>query len=95
MPAGKQRQIVAFANGRVQGVGYRAFCADEATLLGVTGYAKNLSDGRVEVVAEGDESSLRQFVERMREGPRWSRLEDVIYRWEEPAGAFAGFEVVI
>lgn len=95
MPAGKQRQIVAVAKGRVQGVGYRAFCADEATLLGVTGYAKNLSDGRVEVVAEGDESSLRQFVERLREGPRWSRVEDVIYRWEEPAGAFAGFEVVI
>ncbi len=95
MPPGKQRQIVAFAKGRVQGVGYRAFCADEATLLGVTGYAKNLLDGRVEVVAEGDEASLRQFVERLREGPRWSRVEDVIYRWEEPVGAFAGFEVVI
>ncbi len=95
MPAGKQRQIVAFSKGRVQGVGYRAFCADEATLLGVTGYAKNLADGRVEVVGEGDESSLRQFVERMREGPRWSRVEDVIYRWEEPGGQFAGFEVVI
>jgi acylphosphatase len=95
MPAGKHRQIVAFAKGRVQGVGYRAFCADEATLLGVTGYAKNLADGRVEVVGEGDESSLRQFVERLREGPRWSRVEDVIYRWEEPAGAYVGFEVVI
>jgi len=88
-------RFTVYFSGRVQGVGYRAFCADEATLLGVTGYAKNLADGRVEVVGEGDESSLRQFVERMREGPRWSRVEDVIYRWEEPAGQFAGFEVVI
>lgn len=95
MPPGRQHQIVAFAKGRVQGVGYRAFCAAEATLLGVTGYARNLPDGRVEVVGEADESSLRQFVERLREGPRWSRVEDVIYRWEEPEGQFAGFEVVI
>jgi acylphosphatase len=94
MPA-RTRQVVALAKGRVQGVGYRAFCAHEATRMGVTGYAKNLPDGRVEVVAEGDESTLRQFVERLREGPPTGRVTDVAFRWEEPTGTYQGFEAVI
>ena len=91
----KQRQIVAIAKGRVQGVSYRAFCADEAMRLGITGYAKNLPDGRVEVVAEADEPQLRRFVERLREGPPFARVEEVTFRWEEPTGAYHGFEAVI
>jgi len=63
--------------------------------LNVTGYAKNLPDGRVEVVAEADEATLRQLVKLMREGPPFSRVEDVTYRWEEPTGEYVGFEAVI
>ncbi len=95
MPPSRRRQVVALAKGRVQGVGYRAFCAHEATRMGITGYAKNLPDGRVEVVAEGDESTLRQFVERLREGPSTGRVTDVAFRWETPTDAFQGFEAVI
>ena len=94
-PRRKQRQIVALARGRVQGVGYRAFCADMAMRLNVEGYAKNLPDGRVEVVGEADEATLRQFVEHLREGPPMSRVEDVHYRWEEPTGEYRGFEAII
>lgn len=90
-----RKQIVALAKGRVQGVGYRAFCADIATRLNVEGYAKNLPDGRVEVVGESDEATLRQFVEQLREGPPMSRVEDVSYRWEDPTGEYRGFEAVI
>lgn len=95
MARGRQRQIVALATGRVQGVGYRAFCADEAVRMGVTGYARNLPDGRVEVVGEADEGTLRQFVERLREGPPFARVSGVTFRWEEPTGQYAGFEAVI
>jgi len=95
MPPSRRRQVVALARGRVQGVGYRAFCAHEATRMGVTGYAKNLPDGRVEVLGEGDESTLRQFVERLREGPPLGRVTEVSFRWEEPTGEFQGFEAVI
>lgn len=95
MPPRRTRQIVALASGRVQGVGYRAFCADEAMRLEVTGYARNLPDGRVEVVAEGDEATLRQFVARLREGPAFARVSEVTFRWEEPTGTYAGFEAVI
>ena len=91
----RQQQIVALASGRVQGVGYRAFCADEAMRLGIAGYAKNLPDGRVEVVGGGDEPQLRRFVERLREGPPCARVEEVTFRWEEPTGAYRGFEAVI
>jgi acylphosphatase len=91
----QRRQIVAVASGRVQGVGYRAFCADEAVRLNIEGYARNLPDGRVEIVAEGDEGSLRQFVERLREGPIMARVDEVGFRWEEPSGEFRGFESVI
>jgi acylphosphatase len=91
----QQRQIVAFAKGRVQGVGYRAFCADTAMRLNVDGWARNLPDGRVQVVAEGDEATLRQFVERLREGPPHARVDEVAYRWEEPTGEYRGFEAII
>lgn len=92
---GRQRQIVALAEGRVQGVGYRAFCAHEASLLGVDGYAQNLPDGRVRVVAEGDEGTLRQFIERLREGPPMSMVRQVTFQWEGYTGEFSGFEAVI
>jgi acylphosphatase len=95
MTRGRQRQIVATAAGRVQGVGYRAFCADEAMLLGVTGYARNRPDGRVEVVGEADEGTLRQFIERLREGPTMAVVSGVTFRWEEYTGDYLGFEAII
>lgn len=92
----RPRKLVARARGRVQGVGYRAFCADEALRLHVDGFARNLSDGRsVEVQAEADEPTLRRFIERLREGPTHALVSDVEYRWEEATGEFRGFEAVI
>ena len=92
----RPRRLVARASGRVQGVGYRAFCADEALRLHVDGFARNLLDGRtVEVQAEADAPTLRRFVERLREGPAQALVADVEYRWEEATGEFRGFEAVI
>ena len=80
----------------MQGVSYRAYCADVGMRLHVDGYARNLQDGRtVEVVAEADEATLRTFVERLREGPPGSVVQDVEYRWEDATGEFRGFEAVI
>lgn len=63
--------------GRVQGVGYRYFALIEAQALGVAGYAKNLPDGSVEVVAEGSEEAVQAFEGRLREGPAFCRVEIV------------------
>ena len=92
----RQRRIVARSTGKVQAVGYRAFCADEAMRLHIEGFARNLPDGRtVEVIAEADEPTLRRFVARLREGPPLAMVKDVEFRWEEPTGEFKGFEAVI
>jgi acylphosphatase len=64
-------------SGSVQGVGYRAFARRAALELDVRGYARNLPDGRVEVLACGETAALDAFVARLREGPTWSRVTDV------------------
>ena len=63
--------------GRVQGVGYRYFVMREAESLGVTGYARNLADGAVEVVAEAEEAVLEAFEARLREGPAFASVNDL------------------
>jgi acylphosphatase len=65
-------------SGVVQGVGFRWFVARHARALGLSGYARNLPDGRVEVVADGaDDSALVRLEERLRAGPAHARVADV------------------
>ena len=66
-----------FVSGRVQGVGYRYFAADAAETIGVTGYAKNLADGRVEVYAIGTADQLRSFARELRLGPALAAVDEV------------------
>ncbi len=63
--------------GQVQGVGYRWFVARHARGLGLTGYARNLGDGRVEVVASGDESALNELEQLLRRGPANAQVSGV------------------
>ena len=87
-----KRRIVALVSGRVQGVGYRAFARKHALELGLAGYAENLPDGRVEVVAEGPEDALEHFLHFLRQGPRLSKVEEIDVSWSEPVG-LEGFHV--
>jgi len=64
--------------GRVQGVGYRRFVEREAGGLGLGGFARNLPDGRVEVVAQGDAAALAALEERLRRGPPLARVTDLV-----------------
>jgi acylphosphatase len=63
--------------GRVQGVGYRYFVLRQADALGVAGFARNLDDGSVEVVAEGSDASLGDLESRLREGPAFAGVASV------------------
>lgn len=63
--------------GRVQGVGYRYFALRQADALGVAGFARNLPDGRVEVVAEAADDVLADFESRLSKGPGFARVEAV------------------
>ena len=64
-------------SGRVQGVGYRAFAQKAARELEVTGWARNLDDGSVEVHANGYAGQLDEFEGRLRHGPRWGEVRGV------------------
>lgn len=63
--------------GRVQGVGFRWFALRQAEELGITGWVRNLPDGRVEVAGRGAGPALGQFDEALRRGPRFSHVERV------------------
>jgi len=68
-------------SGRVQGVGFRFFAVDVADELGITGWVKNLTDGRVEVEAHGAKESVEVMIERMHQGPPGSSVSNVDVMW--------------
>ena len=72
-------------SGRVQGVGYRAFAQRAARELDVTGWARNLADGSVEVHANGNKAQLDELEGRLREGPRWGEVRGVQVAEAEPS----------
>jgi len=82
-----------FLEGRVQGVGFRHFTRTNAQKHGVKGWVKNLPDGRVEAVFEGEDEDVEQMVELVREGPRSSRVTDAEVQWSAPQDDFNGFRV--
>lgn len=69
-----QRMIVS---GKVQGVGYRNWTIWTANALGVTGWVRNVEDGRVEIMASGDDKALDAMVEACRQGPMLARVDDI------------------
>ena len=71
----RKMQLYVLITGRVQGVGFRNFTQLNAKQLGVNGYAKNLPNGKVEVVAEGDKSQLDALIALLKEGPRYARVD--------------------
>jgi acylphosphatase len=80
-------------SGRVQGVGFRYFTQDRALLEGLTGWVRNLPDGRVEALVEGDTDAVTRFERALRAGPRSARVERVYIDEEEPTGAYSTFSV--
>jgi acylphosphatase len=89
---GKARAHVLIS-GRVQGVAYRYFAEKYAKSFGITGWVKNLYDGRVEVLAQGDREDLDLFLARLKEGPRLALVEDFDVTWEEFTDEFQDFQI--
>lgn len=82
-----------YISGRVQGVFFRASTRDEARRLGLTGWVRNMRDGRVEAVFEGDDTSVEAMISWCRKGSPHSSVEDVEVRREEYSGEFEDFGV--
>ena len=80
-------------SGRVTGVGFRYFAQDAARREGLTGFVRNLPDGRVEALAEGDEESLTRFERALRRGPSRARVEHVEIDHLPAAGTYLNFAI--
>lgn len=86
-------RLRAFAHGEVQGVGYRVFARRFAHTLDLRGYARNLSSGSVEVVAEGPRDALESFLNALRRGPPFGRVDAIEAHWETATHEFTTFSI--
>lgn len=72
-----------FVSGRVQGVGFRFFVQRAAAEAGVAGWVRNLPDGRVEILAQGDDDTLSRFEQEIRRGTFLARVDEIDKREED------------
>jgi len=93
MRKGENIRAHVFVSGRVQGVIFRESCKKKAEKLGVSGWIKNLRDGRVEGVFEGDRENVDQMVNWARKGPIWAKIDDFSVIWDNYQAEFKGFEI--
>ncbi len=85
--------LQATVSGRVHCVFFRAYVENRAGALNLTGHVRNLSDGRVEVRAEGEREQLEKLVHYLEVGPPAARVDKVVTRWEKYRGLFIDFRV--
>lgn len=88
------KRFVATARGRVQRVGYREHVYNETFERNISGYVMNLKNGEVEIVAEGNESDLRDFINEINIIHRPIAVRSFTIRWEEATGEYADFEII-
>jgi len=88
------KRIQVVVRGRVQGVFFRASAQREAKKLGLTGWVKNRPDAAVEIVAEGEEDNVKDFLAWAQAGPTTARVDKVETRWRSYTGEFDEFRIV-
>jgi acylphosphatase len=87
-------RVHVYVSGRVQGVFFRAKTTTLAHSLGLAGWVRNLYDGRVEAVFEGEKESVEKAIEFCRRGPPGAYVDDLVVRWEEWRGEYRDFTIV-
>ena len=88
------KRFVATARGRVQRVSYREHVYNETFDRNISGYVKNLKNGEVEIVAEGSEQDLRDFINAINIIRRPIAVKSFMVKWEEATGEYADFEII-
>ncbi len=84
-------RVHVFISGKVQGVFFRSGAKEKADGLGISGWVRNLDDGRVEAVFEGEDGNVKRMIEWCRKGPEYARVEDVGVIQEQYKREFSGF----
>jgi acylphosphatase len=82
-----------FISGQVQGVSYRANAARMGSTHGLSGWVRNLPDGRVELLAQGEEKNLRNFLAWVHQGPAQARVDHVETHWAPADVELSDFQV--
>lgn len=90
---GSMPTIHCHISGRVQGVWFRGWAQKTALAMGVTGWVRNLADGRVECKASADEATLKQFISKLGQGPPFSRVERLECVDTPEGKEFQGFRI--
>lgn len=87
-------EMYAVVTGKVQGVRYRTFVQESATELGLVGQVRNLSNGTVEVVAQGLPDTLKEFVEYLNEGSLLAKVDTVSVDWRSVSATYTEFSLL-
>ena len=82
-----------FIKGEVQGVFYRVWVRTQAERLGLTGWARNLADGRVEAVFEGPKEEIEEIISKCKIGPSVAGVKHLEIKWGEATEEYEGFEI--
>ncbi len=93
MESGDRERAHVYVSGQVQGVFFRDSTREKAEQLGLTGWVKNLPDGRVEALFEGSSKRVREMVRWCEQGPSQAEVEDVETEFEASEGNLTSFEV--
>ena len=89
----KRKRLQIYYSGNVQGVGFRYTAKSVATGFEVTGTVRNLADGRVELIAEGDKTELEAFRQAIRDAGLEHFIRDEAVQWFDASNEFRGFEI--
>ena len=86
-----QASAHVFFSGRVQGVFFRATCVEHSRELGLIGWVRNLPDGRVEAMFEGERDIIEEAINTCRKGPPMAHVDDIEVTWGKATGEFSSF----
>jgi acylphosphatase len=86
-----EARLTAWVHGRVQGVGFRWWTRSRALELGLTGYAANRPDGRVQVVAQGSRDACERLLQLLQSGKTPGHVDNVVVDWSQRAEPITGF----
>jgi acylphosphatase len=87
------KRVRILVDGRLQGANFRYHTQQQAQKLGLAGFVRNLSDGRIEIDAQGDDESIEQLLVWCQEGPQSTNLKSILFRYDEPSEYMSDFTV--
>ncbi len=88
-----KRRAHVIVEGRVQGVFFRDFTRRQAQRFGIKGWVRNLLDGKVEIMAEGEEENMKEFLKEVKKGPPLAVVENLDIDWMDFKGEFQDFRI--